>query len=375
MAGVYVHVPFCQRKCRYCDFYSVTNARQRGGFIQALLVEIKQRKYELEGQSVGTIYLGGGTPSMLNSDQISTIILAIKEVFEVEDHAEITVECNPGDLSNVDIQEIIQAGVNRISIGAQSFDPGVLSFLSRRHDADETREMYDDFRRAGITNISLDLMYGIPGTTVETVAQDLAEIIALRPEHISAYHLIYEEGTPLWNDLKSGQIKEVEEEVSLAMSHLIHSMLTRHGYEHYEISNYALPGFRSRHNSNYWTGVPYLGLGPSAHSYVHPWRSWNPADLDLYCRQLLHGAHFIDRSYEKITDQLAYEEYILTRLRTCEGIDMEEIRIRFGTKCYEHTLEVLSQHLSTDHIARKGTHYSLTVSGIDLSDGIIASFF
>lgn len=375
MAGIYVHVPFCQRKCRYCDFYSVTNARQRGGFVQALLIEIQQRKHELEGQPVETIYLGGGTPSMLNSDQISTIILAVREAFAVADHAEITVECNPGDLNNFDIQEIIRAGVNRISIGAQSFDPEVLSFLSRRHDADETREMYNDFRRAGVTNISLDLMYGIPGTTVETVAQDLAEIISLRPEHISAYHLIYEEGTPLWNDLKSGQIKEVDEELSLAMNHLVHDMLTRYGYEHYEISNYALPGFRSRHNSNYWSGVPYLGFGPSAHSYVHPWRSWNPADLDMYCRQLLHGAHFLDRSYEKITDQLAYEEYILTRLRTSEGIDLEEIRVRFGPKCYEHTIEVLRQHLSTDHMVRKGTHYSLTVSGIDLSDGIMASFF
>ncbi len=376
VAGVYIHIPFCQTKCRYCDFYSVTNARQRDGFTNALLVEIRQRAYELNGHSVQTIYLGGGTPSLLSSAQIALILQEIRAVFHVDPKAEVTMECNPGDLSDLSIQNIIQAGVNRVSIGAQSFDPGVLSFLSRRHDADETREMFTSFRKAGVKNISLDLMYGIPGTSIDTLAHDLSVALSLRPEHISAYHLIYEEGTPLWKDLLEGKVQEVDEELSLEMSHLVHEMLTRHGYEHYEISNFALLGYRSLHNSSYWAGVPYLGFGPSAHSYVHPWRSWNPSDLNLYCSQLLSGAHFLDRSYEKITPRLAYEEYILTRLRTSDGIDVVEINERFGAEYYSHTLGILRRLVEEKYVeVVRNEQFRLTQSGIDLSDGIIASFF
>lgn len=375
MAGIYIHIPFCQTKCRYCDFYSITNIRQSEGFVKALKVELTQRSYELGEETVDTIYMGGGTPSMLTSSQIVSILELLNQTYPISDEAEITMECNPGDLSGMDIQEIVSAGVNRISIGAQSFQPEVLHFLSRRHDVEETKEMYRDFRNAGISNISLDLMYGIPGTTTDTVAEDLAEILSLRPEHISAYHLIYEEGTPLWQDLLAGKVSELDEEESLKMNHLVRSMLTRYGYEHYEISNFALHGYRSRHNSSYWKGTPYLGFGPSAHSYVHPWRSWNPSDLNQYSGPLLHGAHFLNRSYEEITPDLEYEEYILTHLRTSDGVDVQEILQRFGSATAAKAEVLLKQYVGQGLMIDKEEVYTLTEAGIDLSDGIMASFF
>ncbi|MDO5036633.1 MAG: radical SAM family heme chaperone HemW [Porphyromonas sp.] len=372
MAGVYIHVPFCITKCPYCDFYSMVGTRQIDGFVTALCREIELRAYELEGEVVETIYFGGGTPSLLDGWQVQLILHTLAEHLTVSDSPEVTLECNPGDLSLLHLRQCLDAGVNRFSIGAQSFDPQVLKFLKRRHAPSETSDMYYTLRQLGSTNISLDLMYGIPGTNLGTVLGDLDQLLTLRPEHISTYHLIYEEGTPLYHQLKMKEIEEIPEELSLEMYHLIVKTLTDAGYEHYEISNFALPSYHSKHNSSYWYGTPYLGLGPSAHSYIHPWRSSNIASVKTYNDSLFQGARFLNRSYEYITPEIAYEEYILTHLRTSKGISEKEIEKLFGKGKVQELQPKVGDYIHRQLLTKEGTRYRLTEQGIDLSDSIMA---
>lgn len=372
MAGIYIHVPFCITKCPYCDFYSVQGTRQLDGFVKALCREIELRAYELSTERVETIYWGGGTPSLLRGWQVKLVMDTLRHFFQVVEEPEVTMECNPGDLGQMDIQQYLTAGVNRFSIGAQSFDPQTLKFLRRRHAPQETLDMYYTMRWMGIQNISLDLMYGIPGSDLGTLQRDLDKIIELRPEHVSTYHLIYEPNTPLFQQLQDGQVQELPEELSLKMSHTVVERLTEAGYEHYEIANFSLPGFHSRHNSSYWEGTPYVGFGPSAHSYFHPWRSSNPADIREYNDSLFQGARFLKRHFEYISSEIAFEEYLLTHLRTRKGISLKEISAQFGTAYSEQLLPKLEHYLARNLLQKVGERYTLTHIGIDISDAIIA---
>ena len=371
MAGVYVHIPFCKTKCPYCDFYSVTNLRPIEDYLRALATEIDLRSYELAGVPVETIYFGGGTPSLLSGRAIGDIICRLRRSFDVAAETEVTLECNPGDLSTLDLDEVIAAGVNRFSIGAQSFDPSLLRFLGRRHTGEETRALVRELHRRGVRNISLDLIYGIPGSTEETLRTDLDALVALEPTHISAYHLIYEEGTPLHYRLQRGRIRALDEEESLRQSHYVAERLRSVGYEHYEISAFALPGYRSRHNSSYWHGIPYIGLGPGAHSYIHPWRSYNPSNVTLYNRQLLRHTPFLSRNYERITPEMALEEYVLTRLRTCEGLLLSEMEHLFSPEVREKVLQRAQPYITSDDLLLEGDRLRLSLGGIDISDAII----
>lgn len=367
-AGIYIHVPFCLTKCPYCDFYSVSGTRQMAGFVRAVQVEARRRAYEVEGRAINTIYLGGGTPSLLTHIQVRSILETLREVYDIQPDAEITMECNPGDVSKIELSQHIESGVNRFSIGAQSFQLELLKTLGRRHLPEDTKRMYGYMRGLGVDNISLDLIYSIPNSTVSDLKRDLYELIALNPEHISTYDLIYEAGTPFYKAREEGKVLELPEEKSLEMSHLVRQTLTEAGYEHYEISNFARPGFRSRHNSSYWQGVPYIGLGPSAHSYQHPWRSWNEASLDEYNRQLLNGAGFLDRAFELITPEMQYEEYLLTRLRTSEGISIEEIKQIGADAPVAEINKLISEGLLAEHCDGR---MSLTPTGIHYSDAIV----
>lgn len=371
MAGVYVHIPFCKTKCPYCDFYSVTNLHPIEDYLRALATEIDLRSYELAGEPVETIYFGGGTPSLLRGHAIGDIIRRLRRSFDVAAEAEVTLECNPGDLSTLDLDEVIAAGVNRFSIGAQSFDPSLLRFLGRRHTSEETRALVRELHRRGVRNISLDLIYGIPGSTEETLRADLDALVALEPTHISAYHLIYEEGTPLHYRLQRGRVSAIGEEESLRQSHYVARRLRSAGYEHYEISAYALPGYRSRHNSSYWHGIPYIGLGPGAHSYIHPWRSYDPSDVTLYCRQLLRSNPFLSRTYERITPEMALEEYVLTRLRTCEGLSLSEMDCLFASGVREKVLQRAQPYIVSGDLLLEGDRLHFSLHGIDISDAII----
>lgn len=367
MAGIYLHIPFCQSKCLYCDFYSVVNARQMEGFAKAIQIEATKRSYELGGEEISTVYFGGGTPSLLNHKFIGEILSTLRSEYTILPTAEITMECNPGDVSQIDVAKLVSYGVNRFSIGAQSFQPQLLKTLGRRHSAEETKELFGYLRSEGIENISLDLIYSIPGESIDMLRRDLAYILSLSPEHISAYDLIYEQGTPFFEMRAKGALTEVSEELSLEMSHTVRDFLALGGYEQYEISNYAKPGRHSKHNTSYWQGIPYIGLGPSAHSYKHPWRSWNISSIDEYNKGLLTGAGFLDREYERITPEMEYEEYFLTRLRTKEGISLSEIEAKGFTIPYA----TLSQMEDEGLIERQRDRYHLSTRGIDYADRVI----
>lgn len=371
MAGIYIHIPFCKTKCPYCDFYSVTTLHPLEDYLRALSTEISLRSYELAGQPVETVYFGGGTPSLLSGRAIGNILHLLRRSFDITEGAEITLECNPGDLTTMDLDEVITRGVSRFSIGAQSFDTGLLRFLQRRHTGEETRELVRELHRRGIRNISLDLIYGIPSSSDETLRADLDALIALEPTHISAYHLIYEEGTPLHYRLQRGRIRALDEVESLRQSHYVAERLRSAGYEHYEISAFALPGYRSRHNSSYWHGIPYIGLGPGAHSYIHPWRSYNPSNVTLYNRQLLRPTPFLCRTYERITPEMALEEYVLTRLRTCEGLLLSEMEHLFSPGVREKVLQRAQPYLASGDLLHEGDRLHLSLHGIDISDAII----
>ncbi|MBR8759449.1 radical SAM family heme chaperone HemW [Porphyromonas levii] len=368
MAGIYVHIPFCQKKCLYCDFYSVVSGgNQMARFVEAVQVEARKRAYELEGMVVDTIYFGGGTPSLLFHKEIGAILDTLREVYDVAPNAEVTMECNPGDVSQMEVAQLVHYGVNRMSIGAQTFQPELLQRLGRRHSVEETRELWGYLRSEGITNLSLDLIYSIPGEDLGGLKRDLDCILELNPEHISAYDLIYEQGTPLYNMRAKGEIRELPEELSLQMAHEVRTTLKNAGYEQYEVSNYARPGYRSRHNTSYWKGTPYIGLGPAAHSYRHPWRSWNAPSLEEYNSQLLHNAGFLVRTYEWISPEMAYEEYFLTRLRTNEGIDLSEMNA-LGFRIPQAAVE---QCVADGLLQRQGDRFALSEKGLDYADRVI----
>lgn len=376
MAGIYIHVPFCIQKCKYCDFYSTAQLNSKTQYLSSLLQEIKGRAYELNNQPISTLYFGGGTPSLLLPHELHSIIQAIEKHFRFNVNlAEVTLECNPGDIGQMQIAELKSIGINRFSIGIQSFNNDALQYLGRRHTQKQGIDLFYALRNEGITNISLDLIYGIPTIGWNVLKNDVETLRHLLPEHISTYHLIIEEGTPFGDMKAKGLLQDIDEEISLQMSHYIRRELSDAGYDHYEISNFALPNFQSQHNSSYWNGTPYIGLGPSAHSYIGRWRSYNPYSLKEYTQQLLSQG-FLVRSFEEITPSLAYEEYILTRLRTRRGIDITEVEQQFGVEKKAVLHQKLIQYCKQGLIRQEEeSRYTLTSNGIDLSDRIMSDLF
>lgn len=375
MAGIYIHVPFCISKCSYCDFYSVATLAKISSYLSALKRELTLRSSELEGHIIETIYWGGGTPSLLSDTDIADTLSLIRQYYTVAEDVEITLECNPGDYNYSKLKALVDHGINRFSLGAQSFSDDTLRRLGRRHSSEETKQMFRMIQEIGIQNISLDLIYGIPDTGLEDLHRDLDALLALNPSHVSAYHLIYEEGTPLFTALEQGRVIELPEDISLEMGHIVSRRLTSEGYEHYEISNFALPGMRSRHNSSYWKDLPYIGLGPSAHSYIAPWRSSNPSNLDVYT-QSLNTNGFLLREFELITPDLAFEEYLMTRLRTSDGISLSVVSERFGSELSSALSVHIHRYLSEGLMVEKPNgHIMLSSRGRDISDHIISTLF
>ena len=249
MAGIYIHIPFCKRRCIYCDFFSTTQSDQKSTYVRALCEELRIRKDYLQEEDIETIYLGGGTPSQLSQKELESIFTTIYNIYKVKENAEITLEANPDDLTPEYVSMLCQLPINRISMGIQTFQENTLKLLHRRHTAQQAVEAFHRCREAGFQNISIDLMYGLPGETLETWIHDLKQAIDLHPEHISAYHLIYEEGTVLWKLREECQVKEADEDLSVSLFSTLINMLTQAGYQHYEISNFCLPGLHSQHNS------------------------------------------------------------------------------------------------------------------------------
>ena len=323
MAGIYVHIPFCKKRCLYCDFFSTTCLERRKEYIQALLQEINERKNEAS-EPIRTIYIGGGTPSTLEAVDIQRILQAIG----TQDAEEITMELNPGDASEEYLQAIRSIGVNRLSIGVQSFQDELLQTIGRRHSMLQAIDAIQMAQEAGLDNISIDLMYALPGQTMEQWRADILTALCLNVQHISSYGLMYEEGTVLTRLRDQGELTPIDEETENEMYDTLCDKLKQAGFVHYEVSNFAVPGYESKHNSSYWNGTPYVGVGAGAHSYIGNVRSWNPNDLDAY----IHGisAQNLQRESETLTEKDLYNEQIMLGLRTNQGIDSALLESHIG---------------------------------------------
>ena len=321
MAGLYVHIPFCKRRCLYCDFFSTTLLERREEYVQAVLQEISNRREEA-GEPIRTIYIGGGTPSMLTAEQIRTILAAIG----TKDATEITMEANPGDLTSEYLHAIRRAGINRLSIGIQSFKDELLQLIGRRHTATQAINAVHMAQEAGFDNISIDLMYALPTQTMTLWEEDIESALRMNIQHISCYGLMYEDGTALSHMRDTGDIEPIDEDTENEMYDVLCCRLKQAGFTHYEVSNFALPGYEAKHNSSYWNGTPYVGIGAGAHSYVGRTRSWNPNDIDAYINGIKQSN--LVRESEQLSDTDLYNEHIMLGLRTCQGIYVDKTPIK-----------------------------------------------
>lgn len=370
MAGIYIHIPFCKKRCIYCDFFSTTKSEKIKEYINALCIELKSRKEYLCEEEVETIYLGGGTPSQLNINELKKVFDTIYSEYPVSDNAEITLEANPDDLTDEYIKSLSKLPINRLSIGIQTFNDSILRLLNRRHTANQAIDAYKKCRQAGFSNISIDLMYGLPGESAETWQHDLSTAINLNPEHISAYHLIYEEDTVLYKLKEENKIQEAEEELSIKLFEMLIHQLRTNGYEHYEISNFCHKGYHSRHNSSYWTGIKYLGCGPSAHSYNGNSRQWNISSLEKYIEGMNTGTNI---SETEILDLYTrYNDFVITTIRTKWGMSLCKLKSDFGLELYNYCINNAKKHIKQGTLEVIDNTLKLTEKGIFISDGIMS---
>ena len=372
MTGLYIHIPFCKSRCIYCAFYSTTAEQMKQAYVDAVCREMELRDaiYEKEGKDVGktiaTVYLGGGTPSQLSPTQLQQLFDAIARHYDVNDDAEITIECNPDDVTEAFAELLRSLPVNRVSMGAQTFDDDRLQFIHRRHTSEQVTTAIQRLRKKGIHNISIDLMYGFPEETLEEWEYDIQQALALNVEHISAYALTYEEGTPLYRLLEEGKVKEIDEERSLAMYDRLIDRLQEAGYEHYEISNFSRKGWRSRHNSSYWQLVPYIGIGAAAHSYDGRQRQWNIADINSYINHIQQG--IVPAEGELLDKDSRYNDHVMLALRTCEGLDLSTLDSDERSYCEETAKKFVLDGL----LVKTDNHLRLSRKGLFVSDMIMS---
>ena len=364
MAGIYIHIPFCKSRCIYCGFYSTTGLELRQRYIDALCHEWLLRQQELK-ESLDTIYLGGGTPSQLTDKQLQQLFAFLPIAT-----TEVTIECNPDDVSASYAATLAQLPINRVSMGVQTFDDQRLNFLHRRHTSAQVLQAIQHLRHAGIQNISIDLMYGFPDETLDDWQRDIDAAIALHVEHISAYCLMVEEGTELYRrygDAGVRRFEESKEESERQMYELLIDKLTANGYEHYEISNFARPGYRSRHNSSYWNDVPYIGLGAAAHSYDGQGRQWNIADILQYIEAIEQGCIPCER--EELDEDTHYNDRITVALRTSDGLDLTTLSDHHRQYCLKEARQFLADGLLT----MNGQRLALTRKGLFVSDMVMSA--
>lgn len=372
MAGIYIHIPFCKQKCYYCDFYKTLNTGRVADFVAALKKEATERKDYLEGEPLETVYLGGGTPSVLKEEEIECIFSFLDELFHILPGAEITFESNPDDLSPEYLQSLKNSGVNRLSIGVQSFNDEHLKRMNRRHSGRQAADCIGNALSAGFTDISTDLIYGLPGLTRKLWKETLNTMFRFPVSHLSAYHLTYHEGTPFYRWVQAGEINELSEKESLAQFNLLLDESAKAGFEHYEISNFARHGMYARHNTAYWTGKAYLGLGPSAHSFNGSSRRWNVASVETYIHATGNGECFWEE--EQLTDSEKFNEYILTHLRTRWGVAVEDLKSGFGEKQSETFMKQAGRFVNSGKMQEEAGVYTLTRDGLFVSDDLIAEF-
>ena len=372
MAGIYLHIPFCKQACHYCNFHFSTSARHRDTMVDALVRELELRTDYLRGATVSTIYFGGGTPSVLDTAEIERLLSTIYRRYPVVPAPEITLEANPDDLTRAKLDALAATRINRLSIGIQSFSEADLRFMNRAHDAAEAARCVRWAQAVGFDDLSIDLIYGSPTTSHAQWADNLARTAALGVPHVSSYCLTVEPDTALAHFVKKGKARPVDEEHAAAQFEALLAWAGREGYEHYEISNFARPGRYARHNTNYWRGVPYLGVGPSAHSFDGESRQWNVAHNANYTAAL--GEDRLPAEREALSDDDRYNEYVMTSLRTMWGSERARLTA-FGATYLQHFETAIYPYLQNHHAERIDDHYRLTNSGKLLADRIASDLF
>jgi len=372
MAGVYIHIPFCLKICGYCDFYRITGTSLARGFITSLIDEMLLRMDYLGGEPVDTIYFGGGTPSVLSPAEIGRLTDAIYGNFPVSASPEITIEANPDDIDKDYLSGLQKTSVNRISLGVQSWSDKYLRMLNRRHNAGKAEEAVKASIDAGFDNLSVDLIYGLPGMTQGEWAAALDKTFSFPIMHLSAYHLSFEKGTPFYRMLSEGLIREADEEDSSQQFSMLIEKARENSFIHYEISNYCREGFHSRHNTAYWKQAPYLGLGPSAHSFNGYSRQWNISDVKKYISSIKKGRLLYES--EEIDFRKRFNEYIMTSLRTMWGIDLSYVEEVFEKEGFDYINNLSGKFLSYGMMRQERNSLILTDQGVMIADNIISEF-
>ncbi len=367
MFGVYIHIPFCHSRCVYCDFVSTTLGHEwQQRYVAALIDEMQQRRAELGASHARTIYIGGGTPSQLSADVLMQLMEGIRDSFTWDADCEFTMEVNPDDVTPQFVQLLTDTPVNRVSMGVQSTDDEMLRFLRRRHSAQQALRAVERLLQAGLTNVSADLIYALPHQTLEMFRRDVATLLATGIPHLSAYALQYEEGTPLYAMLQRGEVPHEDEEHALRCYETLMDMTHEAGLHHYEISNFARTGMHSRHNSSYWQGVPYIGLGAGAHSYDGQCtRRANTGDVKAY----ILGQNDAEVEHLGMTEQ--YDERVMLSLRTREGLDLDLLERDFGSAMRRHCERMAMPQLERGMLQKKGEHLVLARKALFVSDDVI----
>jgi len=369
MAGIYIHIPFCKKKCTYCDFFTVISPKFIPALVDSIVKECFLRQNYLQNAPINTIYFGGGTPSILNHEQFDQIFQTIFKLFNVTKDAEITFEANPDDLTTDFFEAIQPLPFNRISIGIQSFNDEDLLRINRRHTANEAINAVKNAQQAGFKNLSIDLIYGLPFQTLDDWKIQVETALSLNVQHFSAYGLTYEEGTVLWKQREKGLVQAVDDEIMNAMHLVLVDKLKQNGYEAYEISNFSLPGFRSRHNTSYWKQEPYLGIGPSAHSYNLNSRQWNVASITKYIKAIDENSMFFEK--EELSLFNRYNDFVMVSLRTLDGMDVNLLENEFGTELKRYCLQNIKTFIDSKKVDDSEGKLRLTSEGIQISNLIM----
>lgn len=374
MSGIYIHIPFCKQACAYCDFHFSTSLKNKEAFISALKQEVSLRLNYLPDKKIETLYFGGGTPSILNYEDLAEITDHIAQQYDLSNNLEFTLECNPDDLNDRKLQDLKRLGVNRLSIGLQSFNHEELRWMNRAHDASESESSVKRSQDKGFENITIDLIYGSKFQTLMDWKETLKKTISLQVPHISAYNLTIENKTKLGHDYSKKKEPAIDDEKSSEFFMEMIEVLENHQFIHYEISNFGKENFFSRHNSNYWKGIPYIGFGPSAHSFDGNNRQWNIANNPLYIKYILENqSSWFEK--EILSAYERYNEYILISLRTMWGVDSKYIREKFGDKTYFHFLKHIRSYIEHKQIIEKDDIFTLTKEGKLFADRIASDLF
>jgi oxygen-independent coproporphyrinogen-3 oxidase len=375
MAGLYIHVPFCRQACTYCDFYFTTNLGGRTAFVDAVLIEAEARARSFPAKSFDTLYLGGGTPSLLDDDELRRLASGLRQHFAIAPEGEFTLECNPDDLDADKLATLREIGVNRLSIGTQSFVESHLQLMRRSHSAAQAQATIAAAQAAGFTNLTVDLIYGIPGLSEAEWRDNISRLIGAGVPHVSAYALTVEERTQLAFQIKRCEVSMPPDEEMFRQYEILIEMLNAAGIRQYELSNFARPGFESRHNSAYWTGAPYLGLGPSAHSYDGERRWWNVANHTFYAKHLTEGRLPV-REEEHLSRENRINEYLMTHLRILTGVDPQWLRRELAFDLEAAEGEQLRAWIADGLMVRRDNgNYALTTRGLFVSDRIAGELF